>query len=1055
MIDYKRHFATSFILMATMLAASAQQKLPQIGQKSAAVVAAPLRAGANVASKTSYAWLTRDKGATPKGIVSFDLSKPQTLASMYELADKAYAGAYGIDKYYFYRYRDDAENQTMLPLAFSSVDLETGAVTDIADWSTVSFICNDMTYDYSSGSIYAMCRAIYTDDILNFDIEYSKLIKIDPKTGVYTDVKDFLTDYSGFTNPTYLTLAADMEGNLYSINVAGQLVKFDKNNDYAEKIVGFTGFTPGTYLQCMEFDHSTDRLYWAADYKNRVSNFCLVDTQTGEATEIGNLGNDSRLAGLYIPFDMPAAGAPAGASSLAVSPAAEGALSASLSWTNPTKTFDNKALSSLSSVKVLRAGKLVKEFTDAEPGQKMTYTDNEVPASGMYEYSIVATNAEGDGKAAVKEQWVGRDVPSAVTKLGIESLADGSARLTWTAPAVGAHKGWLDTSSLKYRVTRYPDGVVVADGLTANEFTDNTVTQLAEYYYTVQSQNAEGDGYEARSASIFVGKTAELPYSCAFDSKGEFASWYVVDNNNDGSTWEYKKLTINGVDKGYAMYTYNNKNDGDDYLISPDFNLKKGHTYTLTFGYKAGNTTYKETFDVRIGQGRSAEAQQTVIKDYSVQSGDLASASLQLPEIAEDGVYNISFHATSPKGALKLYVTDVKLQDNNPVVDPDQPGQPGEKTAPKNLKAKVNDNGSVLLTWNTEDAGVSENIAEGFEGCRGFEINPTGAYDWSYIDADGGIPFYSFEDGVTNESMKLPSAAIIIDAEQLAGSMVVEDNPPYEGKKYLMFRSNYAAADGGKAPVADDYFISPRLSFDRSFTFSFFAKSDPDSQEEDAAWKWDKEEMRVGYSTTGNAKEDFQWLTKKNVQVTSEWQQFAYTVPADAKYVCINYCTPTNGYLMCVDDVFIGHASASGAPKRAAVVSPEYAVYLDDVKVATTAATSYELQNVALGQHTAKVTAVYDDGETEPAIVNFTVNPPSAIDEISASGAAICYDKASARISLGVQAESVSLYDAAGEQVARPVRGATSVSVAGLPAGVYVVRLNVGGKALSQKIVVE
>lgn len=1055
MMGFKKQFATSFALMAALLTASAQQKLPQIGQKSPAAASVPLRAGANVTSKTSYAWLTRDRGATPKGIVSFDLSKPQTLSSMFELADKAYAGAYGIDKYYFYRYRDDAENQSMLPLAFSCVDLKTGAVTDIADWSNVSFICNDMTYDYSSGNIYAMCRAIYTDDILNFDIEYSKLIKIDPKTGVYTDVKDFLTDYSGFTNPTYLTLAADMQGNLYSINIAGQLVKFDKNNDYAEKIIGFTGFTPGTYLQCMEFDHSTDRLYWAADYKNRVSNFCLVDTQSGEATEIGNLGNDSRLAGLYIPFDMPANGAPAGAADLAVAPASEGALSATLSWKNPAKTFGNKALTSLNSVKVMRAGVLLKEFTGVEPNEKMTYVDNDVPANGLYEYSIVATNAEGDGKAAVREQWVGRDVPSAVTKLGIESLADGSARLTWTAPTTGAHSGWLDSSSLKYRITRYPDGVVVADGLSGNEFVDNTVSALAEYYYTVQSQNAEGDGYEARTASIYVGKTAVLPYSCSFDSKGEFASWYVVDNNNDGSTWEYKKLTISGVDKGYAMYSYNNKNDGDDYLISPDFNLKKGHTYTLAFGYKAGNATYKETFDVRVGQGRSAEAQQTVLKDYSIQSGDLANASLQLPEITEDGTYNISFHATSPKGALKLYITDVKLTDNNPTPDPDQPDEPGEKAAPTNLKAKVNDNGSVLLTWNTEDEGVSENIVEGFENCRAFEVNPTGTYGWNYIDADGGVPFYSFEDGITNASMKLPSAAIVIDAEQLAGSMVIEDNPPYAGNKYLMFRSNYVAADGGKAPVADDYFISPRLSFGNSFTFSFYAKSDPDSQEEDAAWKWDKEEIRVGYSTAGNAKEDFVWLTKKNVVVTSEWQQFAYTVPADAKYVCINYCTPSNGYLMCVDDVFIGKDSASGAPQRVAAAPKEYAVYLDDVKVGTTAATSYELENVSIGQHTAKVTAVYDDEETEPATVNFTVNPTSAIDAMTAQGIALSYDKALSVVSFGMRVDNASLFDASGEQVAKPLRGATSVSVANLPAGVYVVRLNVGGKMLSQKIVVE
>lgn len=1054
MIQLKRHFMAVAAVLAAIVGASAQQKLPVLQQKGIVKPAVANKVGANVASKTAYAWVTRDKGSLPKGLATFDISKPQTMTSLFQLADKAYAGTYGIDKYYFYRYRDDTENQTMQPLAFSSVDLKTGAVTDIADWSSANFICNDMTYDYSSGNIYAMCRAIYTDDILNFDIEYSKLLKIDPKTGTYTTVKDFLTDYSGFTNPTYLTLAADMSGKLYSINIAGQLVTFDKANDYKEKIIGETGFTPGSYLQCMEFDHSSDKLYWAADYKNRVSNFCIVDTETGKATEIGNLGNDSRIAGLYIPFAMPANAAPAGASNLKVTPAAEGALEASLSWTNPTKTFDNKALTAISSVKVMRAGTVVKEFTDATPGQQMTFADNSVPASGLYEYSIIAANADGDGKAAIKEAWVGHDVPAAVTKLGIEVLANGAAKLSWTAPTVGAHKGWLDTGSLKYRITRYPDGTVVADNAEGNEYTDNTVSKLSEYYYTVQAMNGDGEGYEARSASVYAGATAELPYSCAFDTKGQFASWFVIDNNNDGSTWEWKSLTISGNTKGYAMYSYNNKNDGDDYLISPDFNLKKGHKYTLTFGYKAGNSTYKETFDVRMGKGRSAEAQQTVIKDYSTQSGDLASASLQLPEIEEDGTYNISFHATSPKGALKLYITDVKLVDNNPEVGPD-PTDPEEKTAPKNLKAKVNDNKSVLLTWNTEDSGTSDNISEGFESYNGFQINPTGTYDWSYIDGDGGIPYYSFEDGFTNPAMKLPSAAIVIDAEQCAGTMVIEDNPPYEGNKYLMFRSNYAAADGSsKAPAADDYFISPRLNFDKSFTFSFWAKSDPDSQEENAEWKWDKEEMRVGYSTTGMEKDDFIWLTQKNEVVRSEWEEHAYTIPASAKYVCIHYCSPTTGYLMCVDNVFIGiqHAEEA-APRKAASTFKGYVVYLDGNKVATTTATSYELTDVADGQHTAKVTALYEDGETEPATVNFTVNPTTAISNAAAGGLRLTYDAATATVSLGTTAEKVEIYGISSAMAERATN-TSAVSVANLPAGVYIVKITAGGKTVSRKMVI-
>lgn len=1051
MKNAKKHFIMMLSLLTGLggITASAQNKIPKMLEKPEPVAATVMKAGANVASKTAYAWVTRDRGALEKGIVSFDISQPQSLTSLFPLPNKAYAGAYGIDKYYFYRYADDPENETMNPLAFSSVDLKTGAVTDIADWSNADFICNDMTYDYTSGSIYALCRAVYTDNILGFSIQYSKIIKINPQTGTYTEVKSFLSDYSGLSNPTYLTLACDMDGKLYSINIAGQLVTFDKTDDYKEKIIGSTGFSPGTYLQCMEFDHTTDRLYWAADYKNRVSNFCIVDTKTGKATEIGNLGNDSRIAGLYIPFDMPQSGAPAAASGFSVKPAAGGELKAELAWTNPSMTFDNKALTSIKSVKVMRAGQVIKEFSAPTKGADMQFTDDAVPANGLYEYTVVATNAVGEGKSAVQETWVGKDIPAAVSKLGIEVLADGSAKLSWTAPTVGGHGGFLDTSSLKYTVTRYPDGTVVGNDVTDCEFTDNSIAALGKYYYTVQAKNNEGDGYEARSADVYAGNKARLPYACAFDSRGEFASWFVIDNNNDESTWEWKSLTIAGNTKGYAMYTYNNKNDGDDYLISPVFGLKKDHNYRLSFGYKAGNQTYKETFDVRIGKGRTAEAQSKVLKEYAVQTGDLLTASLPFTA-DEDGEYSFSFHATSPKGCLKLYITDVKLIDET-----EPTPEPTELEAPYNLKATLGTDNNVTLTWNRENTEETADIFDDFETYESFAVNPTGKYKWNYIDGDNGMPFYGFDDGFTSAALKQPCAAIIINSDACAGSMLIESNPPYSGKNYLLFRSNFSNADGGSpAPVADDWFISPKLSFNENFVFSFYAKSDPDDSEEEAEWRWDKEEIRVGYSTTDMEKDSFKWLTDKNEVIMSEWKQHAYEIPAEAKYVCIHYLTPKNGYLMSVDDVFIGKAdSPLRSRKAAAPTLKQYNVYLDGAQVGHTTETTYDLGKVAAGKHTASVVAVYAEGESEAATVEFDIST-TGINSAETAAPCIYPNPAADVVFFGTTVDKAEVFNLAGGMEKAYAENAASMDVSTLQPGLYVLRTTIGGKSCSQRLVI-
>ena len=226
---------------------------------------------------------------------------------------------------------------------------------------------------------------------------------------------------------------------------------------------------------------------------------------------------------------------------------------------------------------------------------------------------------------------------------------------------------------------------------------------------------------------------------------------------------------------------------------------------------------------------------------------------------------------------------------------------------------------------------------------------------------------------------------------------VYEPNPPYSGDKYLLFKSNFSAGDGSRpAPAPEDYFISPRLGFDKDFVFSFYCKADPDWESAQEGMTgdmiWNKEQFRVGYSLTGREAADFKWFTDANEQVVStgtSWVKKEYAVPADAKYVCIKYCTPQNGFWFMVDDVYIGPAQTDGAMRRAAAEGPTFKtcdVYLDGAKVMTTTGNSHELLLVEDGDHKAKVVAVYEEGEAEPAEVTFTM-ASSGIDSIFAEGA--------------------------------------------------------------------
>ncbi len=1009
-----------------------------------------------VPDHTAYGWVTRDRGTTSLGIASFQLGRPDLLTSLYPLSNKAFAGAYADGKYIFYRYKDDSANQELIPIALSTVDLATGKVTDIADWSDQSFILNDMTYDYSTGTLYALGRSVYIDDFLTaLSFEYSALYTINTTTGVATEVKQFIDWSTGtYGNRTFLTLAADLDGNLYSIDANGYLIKFDKENDYEEIQVGDTGLRPHTYLQCMEFDHNSETLYWAADYKTKLADFSVVDTQTGKATVIGGLGVDSRLAGLYIPFDVPASGAPDAITNVSAVSDQSGANSITLSWTNPSQTYGKVKLTSISKVVVSRGDEVVAELTGATPGATMSYVDK-VDKAGAYTYSIAAYNLLGKGLAHAVTKWVGHDVPAAVSDLSISRNDNGSATINWTEPTEGAHGGWIDKSSLRYQIMRLPDGVQVASAATGNSFTDGTISTIGKYYYNILPYTADGEGEALNTDEISIGNAiTEYPWNCLFEDKGVFNTWTVVDNNG-GSTWSWKQRGLSDYD-AFAMYGYNTSVPGDDYLISPDLYLKKGGTYTVKFNYRGANANYVEKFEVTFGQGKTAEAQSQVLKSYTVNTGDGATDKITLPAITADGVYNIAFHAISDVAQYNLYITDVTV---------DQTSAPSDDSSDvtladiSNLTASCDKNtGTVTLKWNTTDSGSSSdlsdgytfNIEEGFETMNDREINPAGDYDWTYIDGDGGIPYNDDYDG-TSPTGGLPLAAIAINPQNYSDYMYVY-NPAHGGDQLLAFLSNY------KGGNPDDYFISPRLNYGQEFVFSFWCKADPDVDDEDEFFggQWNTEKFQVGYSTTGNAAEDFIWMSDQPQSVTTtgdEWVKKEYSMPADAKYVCIHYMTPENGFMFFIDDVFIGIPSTSSAEvHKASANFKYYEVYVDNEKVGSTTENQYVIEGLSNGLHSAKVISVYNEGSSRGVATTFTVDGPSGVQDAISQAISFYPNPAVDKISFNQVVKGANVYDMSGRLVATAAE-ASSLDVSALSAGTYLIRITAAdGHAIQSRL---
>ena len=148
------------------------------------------------------------------------------------------------------------------------------------------------------------------------------------------------------------------------------------------------------------------------------------------------------------------AGTTPAAPQLSVVVQGQGGLSAQLTAVAPTKTIDGEELTSLTKLTFYRDGVVLKTVEDPVPGESYKCPDA-LPYARMNEYKCVATNAAGDGDAAIVNQWVGTDTPGAISNLRYtEDLEKpGLLILSWDVPKEGEHGGYFDDGTVKYWIS--------------------------------------------------------------------------------------------------------------------------------------------------------------------------------------------------------------------------------------------------------------------------------------------------------------------------------------------------------------------------------------------------------------------------------------------------------------------------------------------------------------------------------------------------------------------------------------------------------------------------
>ncbi len=569
----------------------------------------------------------------------------------------------------------------MVIVTVTGYDFESGE--EVASYAgEIDNICKGVAVDPTSGMVYAITYNSNGDGFQLATIEYSET------AAVTTAIGEF--------NYNVNSIAFDSTGQLYAIVYNGEtvgesfvvtesfLVKINKTNPADYTVVGETGVAP-KYLSDSAIDTKTNRMFWAVS-DDTAGYMAEIDLTTGAATRILDFPLNEEVVGLVIPAPAAEEGAPAKVTGLAAN-FADGSMSGTIDFVAPTTLYDGSNGVGELSYTVLCDGESVATGTTAFGATVNAAVT--VAESGMHTFVVYCSNAAGNGPKAQIKAFVGKGVPAATTVSAY--YADGVANVSWIPVTESADGGYVNPAEVTYTVTRYPEGVVVADGITEASFSEPLAEpeSIVSYTYGVKATYSGATSAEAMSNAIVLGSIVP-PYTQDFSNSNALDAFTIIDANNDGKTWM--------VYNGEARMAYNSSLDMDDWLITPPMKLEAGKAYKVSFKAHANSSTFPERIEVKWGDSNTAAGMANVLVEPTVLSSGTAEEFVCFITPQANGTYYVGFHGISDADMFYLYIDDIEIAAGVAATAPAAPtnlvvtpGANGAKTAAISFNAPAVD----------------------------------------------------------------------------------------------------------------------------------------------------------------------------------------------------------------------------------------------------------------------------------------------------------------------------------------------------------------------------
>lgn len=210
--------------------------------------------------------------------ISFDPQTPSSVQTVSETFPEIYAATY-VDGYVWFV----TSTRSLCKVSFDEETQTFGTYETIVSTLVPYNLVIEMAYNPMDGMMYFLCQ----DSQYNMNLKRISM-------AAPSEVEDL-----GNLSEKLWTLAIDSHGTAYGIGYPGDLYQVDLDN-CALDIIGSTG-KDIWYTQSMAFDNDSGELFWAQLSSNADHGLYRVDTQTGEATSLGEIGGSgAQLAGLFM-----------------------------------------------------------------------------------------------------------------------------------------------------------------------------------------------------------------------------------------------------------------------------------------------------------------------------------------------------------------------------------------------------------------------------------------------------------------------------------------------------------------------------------------------------------------------------------------------------------------------------------------------------------------------------------------------------------------------------------------------------------------------------------